>query len=36
MRGVVCTRVMYSGEGFKEKDVKEVKERVLKAKEKCE
>jgi hypothetical protein len=36
MRGVVCTRVMYSGEGFKEEDVKEVKERVLKAKEKCE
>jgi hypothetical protein len=35
MRGVVCTRVMYSEEGFKEEDVKEVKEQVLKAKQKC-
>jgi hypothetical protein len=32
---VVCTRVMYGGEGFKEMDVKEAGEQALKAKEKC-
>jgi hypothetical protein len=32
---VVCTRAMYGGEGFKEKDVKEAGEQALKAKEKC-